>query len=293
MKKRFQIFFSLALCILLAASCQKMKRPALGDYPLDANPPGGPLKFYAAFDGTTANPLFNAVDSIRANFAAVNALTSINGISGKAIQGAFDKAIRYASANDFAKSTSFTIAFWLKATPWAGGPGFILSLTNKDYWHNSAIFLLIEDQGLSSASQATLKFAVMDQWFEFKDEPQNGYVDEKFKKPLLDGNWHHLVFVYDETTSKMTYYFDGAVYTLATTRQTDVKNGGNPRGPLKLTDASGLGGSLVFGGWNKQVGIDGPGDSWIQGFNGGLDQLRLYGKALTASEVLALYNSRL
>jgi len=286
MKKSLQIFFSLALIILAIAGCQKMKRPALGDYPKDANPPGGPLKFYAAFDGTTGNPLFNAVDSIRANFAASNPLTSITGISGKAIQGAFDKALKYAGANDFAKSTSFTIAFWLKATPWSGGPGFILSLTNKDYWHNSAIFLLFEDQGLSSTTSATMKFAVMDQWFEF-------VAPNKFNKPVLDGNWHQLVFVYDETTSKITYYFDGAPYTGLPSNLTDVKNGSNPRGPLKLTDGSGGSGALVFGGWNKQVGLDGPGDSWIQGFNGGLDQLRLYGKALTASEVLALYNSRL
>jgi hypothetical protein len=47
------------------------------------------------------------------------------------------------------------------------------------------------------------------------------------------------------------------------------------------------------GGWNKQANIDGPKDPWISGFTGKMDQFRLYGKALTASEVLALYNSKL
>jgi hypothetical protein len=42
---------------LIATGCKKLDRPPLGDYPKDANPPGGPLKFYAAFDGTTTNPL--------------------------------------------------------------------------------------------------------------------------------------------------------------------------------------------------------------------------------------------
>lgn len=77
--------------VLLLAACQKMKRPALGDYPQDTNPPGGPLKFYAAFDGTSSNPLMNAVDSIRASFPSDNPLASVDGISGKATKGAEGK----------------------------------------------------------------------------------------------------------------------------------------------------------------------------------------------------------
>ena len=286
MKKTFLTYLSVLMVLLVSISCQKKERPVLGDYPKDSNPPGGPLKFYAAFDGTTANPLFNAVDSIRANFAADNPLTSIAGVSGKALQGKLDKAVKYAGANDFAKSTSFTVAFWLKNTPWAGGPGFVFSLTQKDMWNNSIMFLLFEDQGQSTTSEATMKFNVMDQWFEFTGA-------NRFKKPILDGQWHHLAIAYDETTSKLTYYFDGAPVTGVLPNQMDVKNDNKPRGALKLTDNSGGSGSFVFGGWNKQVGLSGPTDSWIQGFNRGLDQLRLYGKALNASEVQALYNSKL
>ena len=123
-------------------ACHKLSRPALGDYPKDASPPGGPLKFYAAFDGTTTNKLMSAVDSIKANFPSNNPLATIDGISRKAVQGVLDKAIKYASANDFAKATSFTVSLWIKNTPWSGGPGFLFSLTNKDYWTNSAMLLL-------------------------------------------------------------------------------------------------------------------------------------------------------
>jgi Concanavalin A-like lectin/glucanases superfamily len=286
MKNIFKLSVFAFLVMLIAGSCKKLDRPALGNYPPDANPPGGPLKFYAAFDGTSANPLMNAVDSIRANFPSSNPLATVDGVSGKALKGLFDKAVKYPSANDFAKSTSFTISFWIKNTPWAGGPGFVLSLTNKDYWHNSAIFLLFEDQGQSSTTAATMKFAVMDQWFEFAGA-------KILNKPVLNGQWHHMVFVYDETTSKIIYYIDGIALTGLDPSLTDVKNGANPRGPLKLTDAGNASGSLVLGGWNKQVGLNGPTDAWIQGFNGGLDQFRFYGKVLTAAEILALYNSKL
>jgi hypothetical protein len=102
-----------------------------------------------------------------------------------------------------------------------------------------------------------------------------------------------LAFVYDQATSKITYYVDGAALTGLDPVLTDVKNGSNPRGALKLTDANGNSGSFVVGGWNKQVGMEGPTDSWIQGFNGGMDQFRLYNKVLSASEIAALYSSKL
>src|SRR5688500_8553552 len=78
-------------------SCQKMERPKLGEYPKDANPPGGPMKFYVAFDGTTNDPLMNAVDSVRANFPASNPLASVDGVKGKAVKGNGTQAINYTS----------------------------------------------------------------------------------------------------------------------------------------------------------------------------------------------------
>jgi len=283
MKNTIQLFLVSVALILFAASCQKMSRPELGDYPKDANPPGGPLKFYAAFDGTTSDPLMNAVDSIRANFAADNPLTSITGASGKGIQGVAtkDKAIKYPSANDFAKSSSISVAYWVKNTPQTDGePEFHFSLPSNDYWHGSAMFLLVEKGGPnpdnSTASEMACTFALKDHWVEFRGVNRLPNV--------LDGNWHHLVFVYDETTSVVTAYVDGVpkVYT-GTANNIGL-------GPVNFTNTA----NLVVAGWNKHVtGVTGPTDAWIHSFSGGMDQFRLYGKALTASEVLALYNSRL
>lgn len=283
MKNKLQLCLVSAALVLFAASCQKMKRPELGSYPKDANPPGGPLKFYAAFDGTTADPLMNAVDSVRANFASSNPLTSITGITGKAIQGVStkDKAVKYPSANDFSKSTSLTVAYWVKNTPQTDGePEFHFSLPSSDYWHGSAMFLLVEKAGPnadnSTTSQMACTFAIQDHWVEFRGVNRLPNV--------LDGNWHHLAFVYDETTSVVTAYVDGVPKTYTGT----ANNIG--LGALNFTNVS----NLVLAGWNKHVsGVNGPTDAWIHSFSGGMDQFRLYGKALTASEVLALYNSRL
>jgi Concanavalin A-like lectin/glucanases superfamily len=267
----------LVLFMVVSAGCKKLSRPSLGDYPEDANPPGGPLKFFAAFDGTSTNPLMNAVDSIRANFPADNPLTSVEGISGKAIQGGGEKAVKYPSANDFKNATSFTIAFWTKRAV-NNNTEFYFSLKDDTYgWSHSAIFLLVEH---GTATETTFKFGLMDQWLEFPDA-------NKFPRPLLDGNWHHLAFVYDETTSKVTYYFDGAVVP-APASATNVTNGGNPRGPLNLKASNGL----VLGGWNKHASFDGPTDGWVSSFGGSMDQFRMYATVLSAGEISALYSGK-
>jgi Concanavalin A-like lectin/glucanases superfamily len=269
------VLFILVLFIAVS-SCKKLNRPALGDYPTDVDPrfplyPGGPLKFYAAFNGITTNPLMNAVDSIRANFPSDNPLASVTGINGKGIQGTGTKAIKYASANDFNGVTSCTISMWLNNTV-NPNTELLFSLASKDYWHESAAFLLLEH---AAVDKCTFKFALQDHWVE--------YTNQSFTKPLFDGNWHHLAFAYDETTSKLKIYFDGVEVP------TPGNSGNLGFGKMNIKTAT----NLVVGGWNKHAGLSGPADGWIGAFTGKMDQFRLYGKVLTASEILALYNSKL
>lgn len=260
---------SILCCVL--NSCQKLDRPKLGEFPKDANPPGGPLKFYAAFDGMTSDPLMNAVDSIRANFPSDNPLQSVDGVNKKGIQGNGTKAIKYPSANDFNLSTSATISLWVNnvVNP---NTELYFSLASKDYWHQSAAFLLVEH---ATADSCTFKFALQDKWIEF--------TNKSFKRPLLNGQWHHLAFTYDETTSLLKIYFDGLQVP------TPGTSGNLGLGKLNLKNAT----NLVVSGWNKHAGLTGPADGWISAFSGKMDQFRLYGKALNDSEILALYNSRL
>lgn len=269
-------FFVLVFFIGVSG-CKKTTRPALGDFPKDIDPhfplyPGGPLKFYAAFDGTTTNPLMNAVDSIRASFPSDNPLVAVAGINGKAIQGNGTKAIKYPSANDFKGVTSCTISMWINNAVNANTE-LLFSLTSKDYWHGSAAFLLLEH---ATPVKCQLKFALQDHWVEYIDN---------FNKPLFDGNWHHLAFTYDETTSTVKVYFDGT--EVPTPASAAVNFAGV--GKLNLGNAT----NLVIGGWNKHAGLSGPTDSWISAFTGKMDQFRMYGKVLSASEVTALYNSKL
>lgn len=260
---------------LIGTGCQKMDRPALGDYPKDTNPPGGPLKFFAAYENTT-------VDSIRANFGSETKVTYVDGISGKAMSAGSDGYIVYPSANDFKKSTSFTVAFWMKKNgpnPAGAGTSFVFGLgTTKDIWTRMDMFLEFEDAGNPSAPDlAAAKFYLRDQWFEF--------VGTKRIPNVLNNQWHHIAFSFDASNSTLKTYIDGAELTANLPAGFGKFNndGGIP-------DFSQSAGMVVGGPGHFAVGKT-P-DSWMGNFGGAVDQFRLYGTALSATEVKALFDSK-
>jgi hypothetical protein len=259
--------FGIALISLAFVGCQNMDRPELGDYPKDANAPGGPLKFYVAFDGTTANSLMNAVDSIRAKFPTNNPLESTEGISGKALKGGKPKQfVTYSKPNDFvANSGSFSIAFWSKH----GAPTqteFVFSVVS-DNWAKANMFCLFE----GSVTNPIVKFFVDEQpgdkWFE--------WLNSEKLTGVYDGQWHHLAFVYDGTKSGMTAYKDGVAFA---TRL--WFNHGN----LKMKEDKVLGFRIG--------GAGNPAEGWMNSWTGDLDQFRMYSKALTLAEVNELYTKK-
>jgi hypothetical protein len=271
------ISLALSLVIFLGA-CQKMDKPALGDYPKDAAPPGGPLKFYVAFDGSTTDPLRNAVDSVRANFANSNSLTSIVGTSGKGAAGNGSQYAKYAKPNDFAGTAqSFTISFWEKRNGMPVGEAefpFAVSSSNG-HWAGTAMMLLFDHAGAGATNDlAVMKMVIVDKnvndtWLTW--EGGN-------KVPgIQNNNWHHLAFVYDAATSKLTLYVDGVA-------NANVPQWGT-HGGINL-DASKITGIQIGGRPKEDLG-------WGRSWTGGLDQFRMYNKALSAAEVQALFNSKL
>ncbi len=272
----------LLLCILLF-SCQKMDRPSLGEYPKDANVPGGPLKFYVAFDGTTDNPLFNAVDSIKANFAGSNPLVSITGVSGKAVQGAAGKGIKYNSANDWANNlSSYSISIWLKnGIPANDEFETVFSLAHNDLYYKQAIHFDVYPGNWGSTPAAANSYF-------YTEQPNGDYLDFEVNglPNLLNGQWHHLVITYDESNSSFKFYVDAVLFA------TKVWTG---HGPFVVNPSKVLG--LAVGGPNPNVGLPqsdpGDRDDWMYSWKGGMDQLRLYGKkVLTQAEISALYNNK-
>lgn len=280
MKKIINVILILMAGSLTFFSCQNMERPALGNYPKDVNQPGGPLKFYAAFDGTTSNVLLNAVDSIRATFPATNPMTVIEGISGKGIQGDGTKYITYPSPNDFgSKASSFTISFWEKRNGIPNGnASFVFTVPSANgQWgsYGFSMFLLFDWGTWTPASSAIVKFYMVDD--NTKSDTWLTWEGANKVPNIQDNNWHHMAFVYDATTSTLTLYVDGVA-------NSNVPSW-SPHGGIGI-DASKIQ-ELNIGG-NKNIKDMGWGMNW----DAGLDQFRMYTTALTAAQVQALYTGK-
>ena len=284
MKNKFLFFVCMVLIAGLWSGCQKMNKPELGNYPKDTNPSDGPLKFYAAFDGTSSNVLMNAVDSIKANFPLDNPLASVDGIRGKGIQGASKKFIKYGSFNSWTGSSSMSVSVWFKKNGQTtnnlggNGPEYIMSLRAQGgfHWSDAVFFLFLEGNNTACAVKSEVVTTSGDTWFTWEGGQSIA--------GLCDNNWHHMVWTYDETNSSCKLYIDGV-------QNPNVRTWGN-HGALKLATSKVSEYRVGRGPRNDSDG-DGEG-GWLQSsFKGQMDQLRLYGKALSASEVQALFAGRM
>ncbi len=274
------------LAALLLSGCQKLDRPAMGEFPQDTNPPGGPLKFFAAFDGTTSNPLMNAVDSIRATFASDNPLKSVDGVSGKGIQGENQKFVKYAKPNDWASTAaSFTVSFWYKRNgqtrnnKGGNGPEYVMSFkqTNVDgrnHWSGSTCLVFLEGNNTACA--------VKTMWVD-KNGNDSWWTWEGGQSipGLLDNRWHHIAIVYNATNSVANLYVDGVMNPNA--------KGWAGHGPIGMDN--GRIQEVRVGAGPAAANTDT--DDWLAStWKGELDQLRLYGTALSGTEIQGLFNGK-
>ncbi len=259
---------------IVVGSCNKPEHPALGDYPKDTNPPGGPLKFYAAFDGS-------AVDSIRANFGVLNNASFGTGVSDSAVQldGSKNGYVSFPSANDFGQATSFTISFWMNITLAQKdnnhAVGILAFANSKNFWGNATFYA--DNNAKSPSDSMDLKMH-----FNAANNGDNwnfaGYNFSHAWPKMYDGNWHMVTFTYDSASATGTVYRDGV--------QFDQKTGQS----IAFENTS----QLIVGGFQEAAGIKDTyaNNTWMAGFPGKIDNVRLYGVALSASDVAALYNNK-
>lgn len=268
-------FAAVLAAVLCGTGCQKMERPVLGDYPLDTNPPGGPLNFYAAFDGS-------AVDSIRATFPSDNPLTFTDGATGEAVLGENKKFVKYVKPNDWAaKAKSFTISSWIKKDGQTqnniegNGPEYIFSLqSSSGHWSGASMLVFVEGDNKAAAIKVMVADKTnADNWFE--------WAGDNAIAGLLDNAWHHLAMVYDASTSSMTLYVDGVA-------NSNIKKWGT-HGDINLDDSK-ITEFRVGAGPGKNY----DGDDWLSStWKGSIDQLRLYSTALSAGEVTNLFTNKM
>jgi hypothetical protein len=286
------LLFMVAGFSLFMVSCQKLYRPPLGEIITDPLPPAlviGDAKSYWPFDGSARDTgEYKQVTAIK-NVSYVPGVAAVPAsVGGEAAQIGANGYASVSTVNDGLKTPgSISVAFWMKGAtgPVQGGAQGIFAISNStQFWGNLEIFL-------ENYTDATDPNAV---WMKihFLNGNRSGggeewIADDNVKIKNVLGKWTHIALTYNASTSMVTLYKDGA----PTLINNKVLAGG-AYGNLKFDNLTGI----VLGSFAFQTTPSftnhGP-ESWAKSFNGALDQFRIYTKALTAAEVLNLYNNKL
>jgi len=208
------------------------------------------------------------------------------GAKGKALQGASNGYVLYTGVNSkITGMQSTTISSWVKTSPHADGAESWFQLLNDSNWIGN--LFILQESGTAGNDSTRIKFTV-NNWNATAWKEQ--WTDLGSANRIKIGNdaWHHVVCSYDASTSKVAIYVDGVKMNLPASItdkfQDDPTKGGAPLGALAFKNAT----KFVFGCY-KQSLPGGTPDGWMKNYDGGLDEFRIYDKALADADVNALY----
>jgi len=287
MKNKFRIFGALLFGAMLIGgltltSCDK-------DDDDDSNGKVNPstiatanLVAYFPFDGNGNEKIASLTPTMMPN------VTYVAGRRGQAYQGADGAHLLYSlpTESKLKSLTSFSVAVWFKSPLVTGDPEptiFEIGKSDDLFWGNLKLAL---NRLSGTADSLQIKT------FFLKTGAVWAGQHISYSNTVFQINrWMHLVFQYDETTSKFMIYKDGVKVETSTGVEDRWAAGDDvsPRpklGALAFANAD----KINIGAWRpKSEGT--ATDAWMGWFLGNLDELRVYDKALTATEVKALYDA--
>lgn len=286
MKNRLRIAAALMIGLLvmtgmMLTSCKKDNEPDDGKTDPSTIATAN-LVAYFPFDGNGTETIANLTPTMQPN------VTYVAGRRGQAYQGANLAHLLYTlpAASKLKSLTSFSVAMWLKSPLVTGDPEVTLFEIGKSddlFWGNLKLGLLRLD-----ATADSLNFKA----FFLKNGAVWSGQHISYSDPLFPINmWMHMVFLYDQTTSKFMIYKDGVKIETNDGVENRWAAGDDvvprpPLGPLAFLNAD----KINIGAWRpKSEGT--ATDAWMGWFLGNMDELRVYDRALTATEVKALYDA--
>jgi hypothetical protein len=275
---------------LIAFSCKKKSSteeepavvppPAVGGFNSASEVASSNLVAHFPFDGNIAD----AKNSVSGG--ASNGTTSfISGKKGQAYQGSANGFLSYSNPGTLPGLTSFTVSMWINTARHDGGAQSLFMLSKQDgsFWGN--FFMLIEGQAPANPRNMHMKFHFEKNDATFKEHWLD-IGDSAYRPADMYGSWRHVAWTYDQNTSKATWYINGQKKALPP--NTEIRNAdasGTLLGPLNFKDAT----KFVIGGYQNHLGS--PYNSlepWMLNYTGGIDEFRIYNKALTEAEMSAL-----
>jgi hypothetical protein len=250
------------------------------------------LKSYWSFENNLNDSGENKLTPTSSN------ISYVTGINGQAVQIGSNGYILFTSVGDTVKYPngfvglpadtlknpgSFTLSFWMNGIgPVKNGAQGLFSISNKsEFWGNLDLFLENDDNP-ADQSEAYLKVHM----FNYTSGSGNGEQWNEIKIPGALNKWTYIAVTYDANSSQISIYADGQPTGLS---NKVLANG--QYGKVKFKNFNGM----VIGTYQFQTAPSltnhGP-ESWAKSFNGALDQFRIYNRALSASEITNLYNTK-
>ena len=269
--KKFFVTKSLPLiivCSMLLTSCYKSFDPksyqppfTINGYTSTAEIGRGSLVGYWAFDG-------NYLDSV-SNTAATGVGTSFTGgFKGQALQGAANGYVISNLPNAIKNLSSFTIDYWINTPQNTTGILAPIVISRGDqFW--GALDMFVENGSTATSGNLKVHFNGQSEvWFT------NGFITNPW------GSWQNIALTYDAASSTFTLYQGGAA--VATLSAAGL---GNLVFPATAT-------KIIFGTEQFQtspsLGTAGGAQGWASYLTGQMDEMRIYSKALSASDLQAL-----
>lgn len=206
---------------------------------------------YWKFDENTGTTLNDATGN--GNTGTFQGTTGSQWVAGKINSGlAFDGTDNYVSTTtQFTSPTAFTISCWVKSTVSNGNK--IFGFENNQTGNTSGSF----DRMIYLGTDGQAYFGIY-----------NGSTLSLPGGVIDDGNWHMCTGTYDGTN--MVFYINGTLHASTTTSN------------VTYTGYWRMGSYALGSGWiNANSGF----------FTGDIDECGLWNRALTSSEVTALYNN--
>ena len=264
--------------------------------------PAGAIAHFTFEDNS--NDLVGAYDPLPADIIDITYTASRNAAAGKAATFNGTTSIIEVPNGDDLLNTTFSLAYWIKTNS-AGKTGahFVMGLAA---WYG----FYIEIFGAYDGAQLKFTFepadhsagAVDAMWFPaLADVSFSGWTYAKSltiaeMAALLKDNWLHVVFTFDAPTKVATLYYNGQkmksfdfnLYPAGHVLKGAIgpKYAGSPAGNnLALGFIQGRNNRIVTDEWANYA------DPANSHFKGQLDDIRIWHKTITASEVLLMYNS--
>jgi len=218
-------------------------------------------------------------------------VTYVTARRGKGFQGVANAYFLYnlPAASKLRTLKAFTVSMWLNEPPAPQDvvpTPLLLQITNDSdqFWGN---LTLNQDRlGTTALPVDSINLKAVFQKFGVPYNLQ--FIN--FPNPAVQASkWIHLIFEYDNVTSTFNVFVNGVKLNLPsgwTNRFTDATST-TPLGDLNFVHAS----QLVIGAWMQEVTGVGAVNTWQGWFTGTMDELRIYDRALTSTEALALYTA--